>query len=82
MSLIFRMQSCYTYRRFYFNSHRSIAFPIAILPCCAEVAQLAEHSPEKAGVGSSILPLGTIFLFLRHSRHIPQTLHDAFLKRS
>ncbi len=25
----------------------------------AEVAQLAEHSPEKAGVGSSILPLGT-----------------------
>ncbi len=28
---------------------------------CAEVAQLAEHSPEKAGVDSSILSLGTIF---------------------
>ena len=27
----------------------------------AEVAQLAEHSPEKAGVDSSILSLGTIF---------------------
>ena len=26
----------------------------------AEVAQLAEHSPEKAGVDSSILSLGTI----------------------
>jgi hypothetical protein len=25
----------------------------------AEVAQLAEHSPEKAGVDSSILSLGT-----------------------
>ena len=29
-------------------------------PSCAEVAQLAEHSPEKAGVDSSILSLGTI----------------------
>lgn len=28
----------------------------------AEVAQLAEHSPEKAGVDSSILSLGTTFL--------------------
>jgi hypothetical protein len=27
---------------------------------CAEVAQLVEHSPEKAGVDSSILSLGTI----------------------
>jgi hypothetical protein len=27
----------------------------------AEVAQLAEHSPEKAGVDSSILSLGTTF---------------------
>ena len=27
---------------------------------CAEVAQLVEHSTENAGVGSSILPLGTI----------------------
>jgi hypothetical protein len=27
----------------------------------AEVAQLVEHSPEKAGVDSSILSLGTIF---------------------
>ncbi len=26
---------------------------------CAEVAQLVEHSPEKAGVRSSILRLGT-----------------------
>ena len=26
----------------------------------AEVAQLVEHSPEKAGVDSSILSLGTI----------------------
>ena len=25
----------------------------------AEVAQLVEHAPEKRGVGSSILPLGT-----------------------
>ena len=25
----------------------------------AEVAQLVEHTPEKRGVGSSILPLGT-----------------------
>ena len=41
---------------------QTTAFLIAISPC-AEVAQLAEHSPEKAGVGSSILPLGTIFLF-------------------
>lgn len=31
----------------------------------AEVAQLVEHSPEKAGVVSSILTLGTIFLALR-----------------
>ena len=38
---------------------QTTAFLIAIRPC-AEVAQLAEHSPEKAGVGSSILPLGTI----------------------
>ena len=30
----------------------------------AEVAQLAEHSPEKAGVDSSILSLGTIFPLL------------------
>lgn len=30
----------------------------------AEVAQLAEHSPEKAGVDSSILSLGTIFRVL------------------
>ncbi len=30
----------------------------------AEVAQLVEHSPEKAGVDSSILSLGTIFLLL------------------
>ena len=29
--------------------------------CRAEVAQLAEHSPEKAGVDSSILSLGTNF---------------------
>jgi hypothetical protein len=26
----------------------------------AKVAQLVEHAPEKCGVGSSILPLGTI----------------------
>ena len=31
---------------------------------CAEVAQLVEHSPEKAGVDSSILSLGTIFPLL------------------
>ncbi len=30
--------------------------------CCAEVAQLAEHSPEKAGVRSSILRLGTTMI--------------------
>ncbi len=33
----------------------------------AEVAQLAEHSPEKAGVDSSILSLGTITPI--HSHH-------------
>jgi hypothetical protein len=32
---------------------------------CAEVAQLVEHSPEKAGVDSSILSLGTMFRLLR-----------------
>ena len=31
----------------------------------AEVAQLVEHSTENAGVGSSILPLGTTSLVLR-----------------
>jgi hypothetical protein len=30
-------------------------------PYNAEVAQLVEHSPEKAGVDSSILSLGTTF---------------------
>jgi hypothetical protein len=38
----------------------------------AEVAQLAEHSPEKAGVDSSILSLGTIelssYAMIRHYR--------------
>ena len=29
---------------------------------CAEIAQSVEHSPEKAGVPSSNLGLGTIFL--------------------
>jgi hypothetical protein len=33
-------------------------------PFRAEVAQLAEHSPEKAGVDSSILSLGTTFRIL------------------
>ena len=40
---------------------------------CAEVAQLAEHSPEKAGVDSSILSLGTIFspkFISKHSYNI------------
>ena len=36
-------------------------------PFCAEVAQLVEHSPEKAGVDSSILSLGTTFRILRDS---------------
>jgi hypothetical protein len=31
----------------------------------AEVAQLVEHTPEKRGVGSSILPLGTNIDFAR-----------------
>lgn len=31
----------------------------------AEVAQSVEHTPEKRGVGSSILPLGTIYLLAR-----------------
>ena len=61
LSLIFRIQSCYTWCRCYSGKHNITAFLIAISPC-AEVAQLAEHSPEKAGVGSSILPLGTISL--------------------
>jgi hypothetical protein len=48
---------------------RGVIVPVARLtllkaPCYggarAEVAQLAEHSPEKAGVDSSILSLGTI----------------------
>ena len=34
------------------------------LPIRAEVAQLAEHSPEKAGVDSSILSLGTTYHYL------------------
>src|SRR5438876_5447165 len=38
----------------------------------AEVAQLAEHSPEKAGVDSSILSLGTIYQVLtRNRKHGP-----------
>jgi hypothetical protein len=32
---------------------------VPLFPLRAEVAQLAEHSPEKAGVDSSILSLGT-----------------------
>ena len=40
-------------------SAQSLMSDIA-LDCRAEVAQLAEHSPEKAGVRSSILRLGTI----------------------
>ncbi len=52
ISLIFRIQSCYTCSGFP-SANKRISLPRA------EVAQLAEHSPEKAGVGSSILPLGT-----------------------
>ena len=48
---------------------RSLDFSLTILSQClallamnrAEVAQLVEHSPEKAGVDSSILSLGTTF---------------------
>jgi hypothetical protein len=35
--------------------------------CCAEVAQLVEHGPEKAGVPSSNLGLGTISLVIPSS---------------
>ena len=46
---------------------RPLDFSLTILEQClallainhAEVAQLVEHSPEKAGVDSSILSLGT-----------------------
>ena len=38
---------------------------------CAEVAQLVEHSPEKAGVDSSILSLGTNFPLLTSFHHFP-----------
>ena len=34
---------------------------IGVLQFRAEVAQLVEHTPEKRGVGSSILPLGISF---------------------
>ena len=41
----------------------SVRLTLSEVPCYrdarAEVAQLAEHSPEKAGVDSSILSLGT-----------------------
>lgn len=36
----------------------------------AEVAQLAEHSPEKAGVDSSILSLGTTLRILADSSRL------------
>ena len=47
--------------------NRHLDFSLTILSQClalltvnrAEVAQLVEHSPEKAGVDSSILSLGT-----------------------
>ena len=48
-------------------------------PFRAEVAQLAEHSPEKAGVDSSILSLGTTFRILTTIdsemwwKHLPPT---------
>jgi hypothetical protein len=42
--------------------YRLILYQCFALPTVnrAEVAQLVEHSPEKAGVDSSILSLGTI----------------------
>ncbi len=46
----------------------------------AEVAQLAEHSPEKAGVRSSILRLGTTIFPHGTSSfvlvHLPRTLFE------
>lgn len=43
--------------------HLLVTLTLRKSPCYgvarAEVAQLAEHSPEKAGVDSSILSLGT-----------------------
>jgi hypothetical protein len=43
-----------------FTDH-SVKVPPSVFVVCAEVAQLVEHSPEKAGVDSSILSLGTTF---------------------
>ena len=37
---------------------------------CAEVAQLVEHVTENHGVGSSILPLGTMFSSVNHQIRI------------
>jgi hypothetical protein len=41
------------------------ALPLLNQQLRAEVAQLVEHSPEKAGVDSSILSLGTTFRLCR-----------------
>ena len=46
----------------------------------AEVAQLVEHSPEKAGVDSSILSLGTIFPHLQIVLHRKAADDHTFMK--
>ena len=48
---------------------------------CAEVAQLAEHSPEKAGVDSSILSLGTTPLLLSLFQGLKQSTRRRVLLR-
>ena len=57
---------------YYATVYRASHQPRAILPR-AEVAQLAEHSPEKAGVDSSILSLGTK---IHNRRSSPVDLHS------
>ena len=70
MRLDFTSHSCYTRNNGTLagiDTQCHMAETIPVVPAftshkisSAEVAQLAEHSPEKAGVDSSILSLGTI----------------------
>ncbi len=55
------------YRTFASLAHR-FPRPRASISC-AEVAQSVEHVTENHGVGSSILPLGTILIRIRPDVH-------------
>ena len=58
-----RTPACDCGRRKDVELGRSVLVRCAATIRCAEVAQLVEHSPEKAGVDSSILSLGTTSRF-------------------